>query len=70
MEAVKNGTLQEAFGAGTAATIAHIAVIGYEGNNYTLPSVTERKFSNKVLKTLDDIKTGKLPDPHNWIHKV
>jgi branched-chain amino acid aminotransferase len=70
MKALQNGTLQEAFGAGTAATIAHIAVIGYEGKDYTLPPVGERKFSNKVLKTLDDIKTGKAPDPHNWIHKV
>jgi branched-chain amino acid aminotransferase len=61
MEALQNGTLQEAFGAGTAATIAHIAVIGYEGKDYTLPAVGERKFSNKVLRTLDNIKTGKAP---------
>jgi branched-chain amino acid aminotransferase len=70
MQAIQAGTLQEAFGVGTAATIAHIAVIGHEGKDYTLPAVPERKFSNKVLKVLDEIKTGKATDPHNWVYKV
>lgn len=70
MQAIQAGTLQEAFGVGTAATIAHIAVIGYEGKDYTLPAVTGRKFSNKVLKVLDEIKTGQAADPHHWIYRV
>jgi branched-chain amino acid aminotransferase len=70
MQAIASGTLQEAFGVGTAATIAHIAVIGYEGKDYTLPASKDRKFSNKVLTVLDNIKTGKAPDPHNWVYKI
>src|SRR5690606_30629298 len=46
--AIKNGTLQDAFGAGTAATIAHISVIGHEGVNYELPAIESRELSNKI----------------------
>ena len=68
--AIENGSLTEAFGTGTAATIAHIALIGNEQKEYKLPPVEERKFSNKVLKTLEDIKTGVAPDEFNWIHQL
>jgi branched-chain amino acid aminotransferase len=70
IEAIEKGILHEAFGAGTAATIAHISEICFENKDYTLPPVQDRKFSNKVLKALDDIKTGNAPDPHNWIYKI
>lgn len=70
MEAIENGTLKEAFGTGTAATIAQIAVIGHEGKDYTLPAVEGREFSNRVLKALDEIKTGRAEDKWNWIYKL
>lgn len=66
---LKNGSVKEAFGAGTAATIAHIELIGYDGQDYYLPSITERKFSNKVYKELDAIKRGVQEDPFGWIYK-
>lgn len=64
--AIDNGTLKEAFGTGTAATIAHIAVINNDGQDYHLPSVESREFSNRVFKELDGIKTGQVEDRHNW----
>lgn len=70
IEGLKSGRVQEAFGAGTAATIAHIELIGHEGKNYYLPPVEERKFSNKVLKELDEMKRGLAPDPFDWIYKI
>lgn len=70
LSAVKAGTLKEAFGTGTAATIAHIDLIGYEGSDYSLPEVQKREFSNKVLKALDDIRTGREEDKFGWIHKL
>lgn len=66
MEAVQNGTLQEAFGAGTAATIAPIAEIGYEGKVYSLPDLASREFSNKALKALNGIRYGSSPDEFGW----
>jgi branched-chain amino acid aminotransferase len=70
IEAAKNGTLQDAFGAGTAATIAHIKLIGHEGVDYTLPPIEERVFSNKVLKAMDAIKLGKAADKFDWLYKL
>lgn len=69
-EAHKAGKLQEAFGTGTAATIAQIATIHLNGEDMDLPAIAERKISNSIAKALDAIKTGKAPDHHNWVHKI
>ena len=69
-EAHANGTLKEAFGVGTAATIAQIIGIGYEGKDYALPPVEERQFSNKVDETLRNIRKGKVEDKFNWMYPV
>ena len=68
--ALKAGTIQEAFGAGTAATIAHIKTIGVNGIDYDLPDVAQRRYSPQFLKDLDAIKKGEAPDPHGWVYKI
>lgn len=70
LDGLVNGTVKEAFGVGTAATIAHIELIGYEGKNYTLPAVEDREFANKIYAELDGIKHGTRPDPFRWIVKM
>lgn len=70
IQAIEDGTLKEAFGTGTAATIAHITVINHEGRDYELPPVEEREFSNLVLQELDNIKTGRIEDRYNWNVRV
>lgn len=68
-EALENNTLEEAFGTGTAATIAHISLINVNGRDYTLPSVPKDAFSNKILDILEGIKYGRQEDPYGWIIK-
>ncbi|WP_162428629.1 branched-chain amino acid aminotransferase [Pontibacter pudoricolor] len=70
VEAHKAGKLQEAFGTGTAATIAQIATINYNGEDLELPAIEGREISNKVAAELDKIKTGQAPDPYNWVQKI
>jgi branched-chain amino acid aminotransferase len=70
IEAAETGRLKEAFGAGTAATIAHIELIGYQDKDYYLPPVAERKLSNKIYEELEGIKRGQRPDPFGWITKM
>lgn len=70
LDAHKRGTLEEAFGTGTAATIAHIATIGFEGKDYTLPPVEGRIFSNRVAQELENIRKGRSEDKHNWMYKI
>jgi branched-chain amino acid aminotransferase len=70
IEGIQDGSITEVFGAGTAATIAHIVKIGYKGEVYNLSSIESRTFSNKVKKYLDDLKAGKIEDTKNWCLKV
>jgi branched-chain amino acid aminotransferase len=70
IDGLKNGRLQEAFGVGTAATIAHIEMIGHEGTNYPLPPIEGRDFSNRVFNELEAMKRGLKPDPFGWIVRV
>lgn len=70
VEAARQNRIQEAFGVGTAATIAQISAIGYEDELFELTETTTRQFSNRVLSTLDEIKTGKVEDKFGWTLKV
>ncbi|HEY8781830.1 MAG TPA: branched-chain amino acid aminotransferase [Mucilaginibacter sp.] len=70
LEGAKNGKLADAFGAGTAATIAPVGSISHNGEEYFLNDPKEREFSQKVLKTLDAIRYGNVPDTHGWNYIV
>ncbi len=68
IEGLKSGELKEAFGCGTAASIAPIKMIGHEGTHYNLAS--EMPVSTKLFKVLTDIKIGKAEDVFGWNYKV
>jgi len=69
-DAFDNGTLQEAFGTGTAATIAHISEIGYNGRNLVLPVLTPESLSKRISKEMDNIRRKRTDDIHNWVYRV
>lgn len=66
VSAARNGTLEDAFGAGTAATIAQIAIIGYRNELLSLPAIETRTLSNKLKKHLEEIKIGLSADEFGW----
>ncbi|MFD1468325.1 branched-chain amino acid aminotransferase [Hymenobacter caeli] len=68
--ALEAGTLQEAFGVGTAATIAPIATIGHEGRDYELPASAPEALSQRLGAALGAIRAGQAPDPHGWMVPV
>jgi branched-chain amino acid aminotransferase len=70
ISAAKNGTLEDAFGAGTAATIAQIAVIGYRDEIFELPAFEDRVLSNKIKTYIDSVKIDKIEDQFGWNFKV
>lgn len=70
ISSIERGSMQEAFGAGTAATVAQIKTIGFEGTDYELPDVASREYSLGFLKDLVDIKAGKKADTHGWIYDL
>ncbi|MCH2223821.1 MAG: branched-chain amino acid aminotransferase [Crocinitomicaceae bacterium] len=69
VEALREGRVTDAFGAGTAATIATIAKIGFRGELFELPSVESRVLSNKVKAYLTDLKAGRVEDEMGWLVK-
>lgn len=64
------GTLTEAFGTGTAATIAHIISIDYQEKHIPLLSPEQRTLSNALGDDLNAIKTFKKEDKHHWMVKT
>ncbi|WP_220628080.1 branched-chain amino acid aminotransferase [Confluentibacter sediminis] len=65
IEAAKNGTLKEMFGAGTAAVISPISGFGYKGHDYDLPEL-EDTYAAFLKKHITDIQTNKSEDPFGW----
>ena len=70
VEAHKNGTLNDAFGSGTAATITHISHIGYRGTDFDISTDKPREFSKKAEEYLTKLKTGESEDYMNWMEKM
>lgn len=68
IEASKNGTLEEAFGTGTAVGIAYIQEIGYR--DAVIHVSHESPVGLDVNNTLNAIKTGQAEDPFGWMVKV
>jgi len=66
VEAAEAGTLTEAFGVGTAATIASIASIGLEDKKFVLPAVETRELSNRIYQYMEDLKRGRIADEFGW----
>ncbi|WP_047246047.1 branched-chain amino acid aminotransferase [Maribacter thermophilus] len=69
VDAAKNGTLKEMFGAGTAAVISPIAGFGYNETDFDLPELTD-SYATKLKKLITDIQYNKSEDPYGWRFKV
>ncbi|NJN40958.1 MAG: branched-chain amino acid aminotransferase [Flammeovirgaceae bacterium] len=65
-EGLKEKTLTEAFGVGTAAVVAPITEFGIHGMDYSLPVPDVNSFQQKVKKKLIAIRRGHEPDVHGW----
>jgi len=68
VQAIENGHLQEAFGAGTAATIAPIAKFGFRNQQLSVPAPSSSSFSTKVANYLRAVKYGEIKDEDNWCY--
>jgi branched-chain amino acid aminotransferase len=68
VEASKNGTLEEAWGAGTAVSIAPISAIGYKDMVVEFPE--GNTVARDLKATMDGIKTQKIEDKFGWIVPV
>ena len=69
VEAAKNGSLKEMFGAGTAAVVSPISAFGYRDTDYDLPEL-ENTFASRLKKRITDIQTNKAEDKFGWRVKI
>ena len=67
IEAAKNGTLEEAWGTGTAAVISPIGTLGFKGQDYTIHNNEIGPVAQKLYDELTAIQWGEKPDPFGWI---
>ena len=65
-DAVKDGTLEEAWGTGTAAVVSPIGHLFYKGTEYTVCNNEIGPLTQKLYDNLTGIQWGKQEDTHGW----
>jgi len=69
-QAFRNNTITEAFGAGTAAIVAPIQVIGIKGTDHHLPRYNDENLMHKIKHRLEEIRSGRHTDSYGWNYIV
>ena len=69
-QAAKDGTLEEAWGTGTAAVVSPIGELAMEGKKVIISGNQIGELTQKLYDNLTGIQWGRLADPHNWIMKL
>ena len=69
-EALKNGTLTEAWGCGTAAVVSPIGELFYKGESFKIGEGKIGEVTQKLYDLLTGIQWGKIPDEFGWVYKI
>ena len=68
--AMENGTLEEAWGCGTAAVISPIGELAYKGKKFAVNGGKIGEVTQHLYDTLTGIQWGKLEDTFGWTYPV
>ncbi|MBO5090398.1 MAG: branched-chain amino acid aminotransferase [Clostridia bacterium] len=68
--AMENGTLEEAWGCGTAAVVSPIGELCYKGVKYTVNNGEIGEVTQMLYDTLTGIQWGKIEDKFGWIQEI
>ena len=69
VDAARNGSLKEMFGAGTAAVVSPILGFAHKDERFELPKV-ENSYASFIKKRITDIQSNKAEDIYGWTYKV
>ena len=69
-EALENGTLEEAWGCGTAAVVSPIGELCYQDKKYIINNGEIGKTTQHLYDTLTGIQWGNVEDKFGWIYKI
>ena len=64
--AMADGTLEEAWGCGTAAVVSPIGELAYNGEKYPVNGGQIGEVTQMLYDTLTGIQWGKITDPYGW----
>ncbi len=70
ISSAENGTLDEAWGTGTAAVVSPIGHLFYQGSNHTISNNQIGKLTQRLYDELTGIQWGKVEDKRGWVYKV
>ena len=70
MEALQAGTLEEAFGCGTAAVVSPIGELRYDDVQMQIGGGRIGALTQRLYDELTGIQYGRRPDPHGWVCRV
>lgn len=70
-EAIKDGTLKEAWATGTACVISPIGVLNYKGKDYVINNEEVGAVSQRLYDNLYGMQIGRIPDEMDgWIVRI
>jgi len=70
IEACENGTLEEAWGCGTAAVVSPVGWLYYKDKGYEINGGEIGSFTQSLYDQLTDIQWGRAEDPLGWVYPV
>ncbi len=70
IDALKAGTLEEAWGCGTAAVVSPIGLLSYEGTDYVINNGEIGELTQHLYDELTGIQWGEKEDKFDWTLKV
>lgn len=68
--AADDGTLEEAWGTGTAAVVSPIGEINFDGKKHEIGAFKIGELTQRLYDTLTGIQWGKIKDTFAWSVKV
>jgi len=68
--AARDGSLEEAFGSGTAAVVSPIGELYYQGEHFTVSGGEIGPVAQKLYDQLTGIQWGRCEDPFGWSVKI
>mgnify|MGYP001368103367 FL=1 len=70
LSGLEDGSVQEVFGAGTAAVISPVGLLHYQGHSHQVGDGTTGPVARRFFDALTDIQYGRSEDPFGWVETV
>lgn len=67
---IKDGSLTESFGSGTAAVISPVGSLNFKGEDYLVNNNQVGAITQELYTKLVDIQYGRAKDPFGWVKEI